>query len=35
MKNLIIVSDKNKKSETIKLKVQKKIQNSQFKNKKW
>ncbi len=34
MKNLIIVSDKNKKSETIKLKVQKKIQNSQFKNKK-
>ena len=34
MKNLIIVSDKNKKSETIKLKVLKKIQNSEFKNKK-
>ena len=34
MKNLIIVSDKNKNSENIKLKVQKKIQKSQFKNKK-
>ena len=34
MKNLIIVSDKNKKSETIKIKVLKKIQNSQFKNRK-
>ena len=34
MKNLIIVSDKNKKSETIKLKVLKKVQNSKFKNRK-
>ena len=34
MKNLLIVSDKNKKSEKIKLKVLKKIQNTQFKKRK-
>ena len=34
MKNLLIVSDKNKKSENIKLKVLKKVQNTQFKKRK-
>ena len=34
MKNLIIVSDKNKKSEIIKQKISKKVQNIQFINKK-
>tara|TARA_B100001029_G_scaffold178673_1_gene186007 strand:- start:3288 stop:4061 length:774 start_codon:yes stop_codon:yes gene_type:complete len=34
MKNLLIVSDKNKKSEKIKFKVLKKIQNTQFKKRK-
>ena len=34
MKNILIVSDKNKKSEKIKSKVVKKIQNSQYKQKK-
>ena len=34
MKNLLIISDKNKKSENIKLKVLKKVQNTQFKKRK-
>ena len=32
MKKLFVVSDKNKKSENIKSKVQKQIQNSHFRN---